>query len=136
MYWDANNLYGWAMIQDLLYGGFKFLSQKEINEFDLNISENSPIGYILGVDLEYCEKLHNSHCDYPLCSEKIEVSNDMLSKYSKDTDDWYGIKVGGVKKLVPNLGNKVKYVVHYKNLRYYLPFGTKLVKIYRILSFR
>ena len=22
MYWDANNLYGWAMIQDLPYGGF------------------------------------------------------------------------------------------------------------------
>ena len=39
MYWDSNNLNGWAIIQDLPYGGFKFLSQKEINEFDLNISK-------------------------------------------------------------------------------------------------
>ena len=47
MYWDANNLYGWAMIQDLPYGGFKFLSEKETNVFDLDsISENSLIGYI------------------------------------------------------------------------------------------
>ena len=65
MYWDANNLYGWAMIQDLPYCGFKFLSQKEIDEFSLNVSENSPIGYILEVDLEYCKKLHDSHSDYP-----------------------------------------------------------------------
>ena len=40
MYWDANHLYGWAIIQDLPYGGFKFLSQEKINTFDLNISEN------------------------------------------------------------------------------------------------
>ena len=80
MYWDANNLYGWAMIQDLPYGGFKILSQKEVDNFDLDsIGENSPIGYIVEVDLEYCKELHNSHSDYLLCPGKIEVSNDMLS---------------------------------------------------------
>ena len=64
MYWDVNKLYGWVMIQDLPYSGFKFLLQKEINEFDLNISENSPIGYILEVDLEYCKELHDSIFNY------------------------------------------------------------------------
>ena len=119
------------MIQDLPYGGFKFLSQEEINSFDLDsISENSPIGYILELYLEYCKELHNSH------SEKIEVSSDMLSKYCKDIADWYGIKVGGVKKLIPNLGDKVKYIVHYTNLQYYLSLGMKLVKIYRIVRFK
>ena len=71
MYWDANNLYGWGMIQNLAVSDFKFLSNKEINRFNLDsISENSPIGYILEVDLEYCKKLHDSHSDYPLCPEK------------------------------------------------------------------
>ena len=60
----------------------------------------------------------------------------MLSKYCKDIADWYGIKVGGVNKLIPNLGDKVKYVVHYRNLQYYLSLGMKLVKIHRILSFK
>ena len=47
IYWDVNNLYGWAMIQDLPYGGFKFLSEKEIKSFNLHsIAENSLIGYI------------------------------------------------------------------------------------------
>ena len=60
----------------------------------------------------------------------------MLSKYCTDIADWHGIKVGGVKKLIPNLGDKVKYVVHYENLKYYLLLGMKLVKIHRILSFK
>ena len=136
MYWDANNLFGWAMIQDLPYCGFKFLSQKEIDEFSLTVSENSPIGYILEVDLKYCKKLHDSHSDYPFCPEKIEISSDMLSKYCSEIADQYGIKVGAVKKLISNLGDKVKYVVHYKNLEYYLSLGMKLVKIHRTLSFK
>ena len=52
MYWDANNLHGWAMNQPLPYCDFNFLTKKEISEFRLNsISENSPIGYILEVIL-------------------------------------------------------------------------------------
>ena len=44
LYWDANNLYGWTMIQDLPYSCFRFLSQEESDSFDLDsISENSPI---------------------------------------------------------------------------------------------
>ena len=60
----------------------------------------------------------------------------MLSNYCKYIVDQYGIKVGGVNKLIPNLGDKVEYVVHYKNLGYYLSLGMKLVKIHRILSFK
>ena len=94
------------------------------------------IGYILKVDLIYPVNLHESHNDYPLCPEKIEINSDMLSIYCKDIADWYDIKVGGVNKLIPNLSDKINYVVHYKNLQYYLPLGMKLVKIYRILSFK
>ena len=89
------------MIQDLPHSSFKLLSKIVVNNFNLDsVTENSLIGYISEVDLEYCQKLHNSHSDYPLCPEKIEVSYDMLSRYYKDIADWYGIKIGGVKKLV------------------------------------
>ena len=98
MYWDANNFYGWAMIQDLPSGDFKFLSKEEIDVFNLDsIPVNGLIGYILEVDLDYCKELHDLHNDYPLCPEKTEVNYDMLSKYCKDIVDWHGIKVGGVK---------------------------------------
>ena len=78
-------------------------------------------------------KLHN---DYPLAPEKLAVTNDILSKYCKEIADKYEIKVGNVKKLIPNLGNKTKHVVHYKNLQLYLFLGMKLTKIYRVLKFK
>ena len=60
----------------------------------------------------------------------------MLSSYCTDIVDWYNIKVGGVKKLIPNLYNKVKHILHYKNLIYFLSLGMKLIKIHKILKFK
>ena len=71
----------------------------------MSFNEKSPIGYLLEVDLEYPDKLHELHNDYPLAPEKLAVSSDMLSKYCKKIADKYEIKVGDVKKLIPNLGN-------------------------------
>ena len=101
----------------------------------ISIEENSSIGYILEVDLEYSSELHKMHNDYPLAPEKLEISQNMLPKYCDNIADEYGIKIGGVNKLVPNLGNKSKYVLHYKNLKLYLSLGMKLTKVHKILKF-
>ena len=75
-----NNLYGWTMSEYLPYGGFKWL--KNIDEFDvMSVNEKSLIGYFLEVDLEYSDKLHELHNDYPLAPKKRVFSSDMLSKY-------------------------------------------------------
>ena len=135
IYLDMNNLYGWAMSKYLPYGEFEWL--ENINEFDINwINEKSDTGYFLEVDLEYPDKLHELHNNYPLAPEKLVVSSDMLSENCKKIADKNQIKVGGVKKLIPNLGNRTKYVLHYRNLQLYLSLGIKLTKIHRILKFK
>ena len=124
-YLDMNNLYGWAMNGYFPYGGFKLL--KNVDGFDVtSVSEKSPIGFILEVDLEYPDELHLLHNDYPLAPEKLAITYDMLSDCCKKIADRYGIKVGDVKKLIPNLDNKTNYVVHYRNLQLYLSLGMKL----------
>ena len=134
-YLDMNNLYGWAMSEYLPYEGFKWL--KNVDKFDvMSINEKSPIGYFLEVDLEYPDELHELHNDYPLAPEKLAVTNDILSNYCKSIADKYEIKVGDVKKLIPNLGNKTKYVLYYKNLQIYLSLRMKLTKIHGVLKFK
>ena len=94
------------------------------------------IEYLLESDLKYPDELHELHNDYPLAPEKLAVSSDMLSKYCKKIADKYEIKVGDVKKLIPNLSNKTNYVVHYRNLQLYLSLGMKLTKIHRVLEYK
>ena len=60
----------------------------------------------------------------------------MLSDYCKKIADKYEIKVGDVKKLIPNLGDKTNYVVHYRNLQLHLSLGIKLTKIHIELKFK
>ena len=80
-----------------------------LNEFDVNsVNEKSDTGYFLEIDLKYTDELHELHNDHPLSLETLTVTNDMLSKYCKKIADKYDIKVGDVKKLIPNLRNKTK----------------------------
>ena len=60
----------------------------------------------------------------------------MLSKYCKEITGTYGIKVDGVKELIRNLGSKIKFVLHYRNLQLYMSLGMKLTKIHRVLKFK
>ena len=125
------------MGQPLPYSGFKWLNQKEIDRFDVNSNdENSSIGYTLEVDLEYPSELHDLYNDHPLAPEKLKISQNMLSSYCFSIGHEYGIKIGGVNKLVPNLGNKSRYIVPYRNFQLYLSLGMKLTKIHRVLKFK
>ena len=102
----------------------------------MSISEKSLIRYFLEVDLQYPDELYEVHNDYPVALKKLAVSSDMGSNYCKKIADKYEIKVGDVKKLIPNLGNKTNYVVHYRNIQLYLSLGMKLTKIHIVLKFK
>ena len=136
MYLDANNLYGWAMSQYLPTGGFKWLTEKQINKINLaQYNEDSNKGLLLEVDLEYPKELHDLHNDYPLAAERVCVNKDMLSEYCKKIATKYNISTGLVHKLIPTLSNKQKYVLHYRNLQLYIDLGLKVNKVHRVLEF-
>ena len=125
------------MSQHLRCSRFKCPNQKEIDIFFLNsISENSSDGYILEVDLDYPDKLHELHNDYLLALEKIEINHNVLSNCCSNIANKHGLKVGGVNKLVPNLNNKSKYVLHYNYFQLYLSLVVKLDNVHKILKFK
>ena len=136
MYLDANNLYGYSMSQVLPYNGFRWMTNREISKIDLGkYKADDKKGLILEVDLEYPQELHDLHNDYPVCPEKVEVSNDMLSGYCKEIANKFNISIGLVSKLIPTLRDKKEYVLHYHNLQLYLDLGLKIKKVHRVLEF-
>ena len=92
-------------------------------------------GYIIEVDLEYPEELQVLH-DYPLAPKNLQFCMKSCHIIVKKIAGKYGIKVGDVMKLIPNLGDKINYVLPYRNLQLYLSLGMKLTKIHRVLRFK
>ena len=116
-YLDTNNLYGWAMSQKLPVNDFKWIEDtSKINEeFIKNYDENNDKVYILEVDVKYPKRLHKLHSDLPFLPKRMKINK--------------------CKKLVCNLLNKKKYVVHINSLKQALNHGLKLKKIYRVIEF-
>uniref|UniRef100_A0A6P7GNY9 Uncharacterized protein LOC114340369 n=1 Tax=Diabrotica virgifera virgifera TaxID=50390 RepID=A0A6P7GNY9_DIAVI len=111
-YLDATNLYGAAMSQPLPWKNFRWLSGQEIEQFNVfDIDDDSEKGYVLEVDLHYPPNIHEQHNDLPFCPESIIPPK------------------GKYKKLIPNLYDKKKYVIHYRNLKQCIQYGLRLEKV-------
>jgi len=119
-YMDMNGLYASAMSMfPLPYGGFQWLSDTEIQQFDITTcEEDSNIGYILEVDVSLHPQYHVKFKDFPLFPEKERVAG------------------GRTYKLLATLKEKKFYVVHYIYLQFALRHGYKLEKIHRIIKFQ
>ena len=88
---------------------------------------------------DYPEHLHDLHSDYPLAPERLVVRSAMISDKQRDI---YKAIHGhdeikeSLPKLIPNLYNKKQYVVHYRNLQFYVSLGMIVTKIHKVLSFK
>ncbi|XP_077262575.1 uncharacterized protein LOC143897644 [Temnothorax americanus] len=116
MYYDVNNLYGWAMCESLPYANFQWLDDPE--NFDVTtVPPNGDVGYILEVDLEYPGDLHDAHADLPLCPTRDKPPGKRQEK------------------LLATLYDKSRYVTHYRNLQQCLRLGLRLTRVRRVLQF-
>ena len=131
-YLDANNLYGWAM--SLPLQGFHWKRVMPTEEQIMKMKWNSKKGWILEVDLEYPEELHEAHNDYPLAPEKKAIKPEQMSDYQQQLKADLDLAMPNTEKLVLTLEDKEKYVVHYKNLQFYLSQAMRLNKVHRVIE--
>ncbi|XP_035714999.1 uncharacterized protein LOC110858869 [Folsomia candida] len=142
LYIDKNNLYGEALQEPLPVSDFQWESQEFIDNLSIDDilawGDEDEIGRILVVNLEYPCELHllSEHNEYSLAPEKITISMNQLSQHQRELLTSYNIKYSEKqKKLVPHLGSRKMYPVHYRNLKYYLEKGMVLTKIHKIIKF-
>lgn len=117
IYLDVNNLYGYAMLQDLPLNNFEWVCNvSTLNDIN-NIIANKSIGCFIEVDLKYPTHLHDKHADYSLCPEK------MIPPGGKNT------------KLLLTLYDKKRYILHHKMLQFVCDQGLIIEKIHRTMKF-
>lgn len=103
------------MLASLPYKNFEWY-----NDFTLDITtidDDAPIGYILEVDVDYPEKLHDIHSDLPFLPHNSCPPNSKINK------------------LLTTLNNKSNYIVHYRLLKQAIRHGLKVIKVYKIIKF-
>ena len=139
MYLDANNLYGWAMSQPLPVADYKYNPKPEsfTASHIQSLSPNGDLGYLLEVDLHVPIELHDKFRSYPLAPVARCVEESEISPYTVKCQQVTQSKHDGkTKKLLLTLEDKVKYIVHYRNLQLYLKLGYQLKKVHKVIQFR
>ena len=106
------------MSQPLPTGGFKWINCDSWDPKRLvnMIAAEKDHGYLLEVDVRYPRDLHDLHNDISFMCSKM--------------------KVNGVEKLIPNLYDKRKYIIHIRVLKQVLDHGLVLERIHRCIRFR
>ena len=134
---DANNLYGAAMSEPLPDGKFEWVDRAELDNIKwLEQEVDQDFGYIVMVDLDYPAELHEAHNDLPLAPERLQVKESYLSATQVNIRAQYdNIRNDLQAKLIPNLMNKKRYVLHYRNLRFYLEHGLILKHVHQAIKF-
>lgn len=120
MYYDVNNLYGYAMSQPLPFKKFVWLTTSELDSFDpFRAAQEPDCGYVLEVDLIYPSTLHADHSDLPFCVERM-IPPHSDSKHVK---------------LLATLYGKNRYVIHIQCLLQCMTYGLKVAKVHRGIRF-
>ena len=74
-YLDVNNLYDWAMSQNLPVNNFDWM--KDISQFNedyiKNYNEKSNEGYFFEIGVQYFRKLHELHNDFTFLPERAKI---------------------------------------------------------------
>ena len=114
-YFDCVNLYGKSMLSDLPYKDFEWYYDLTLDV--MLIDDEAEYGYILEVDIDYPEKLHDKHAEFPFLPQNDYPLNSKVIK------------------LLTTLSSKKNYVVHYRNLKQAINNGLIITKIHRIIRF-
>ena len=134
-YIDANNLYGYAMMQKLPYKDFEFITTTTLDprsgflDVILNTPDDSDHGYYIVCDIDYTNECKERTEQLALMPNKRKINDNELGYRERD-----GGKARS-EKLILDQNNKTEYMVHYRILKVFVKMGVKVTKIHRVIKF-
>ena len=153
---DANNLYNWAMSQEMPDGDFEWLSQDECRDMGLLLSyadgriaifdiglfdhpenDEDTASFILEVDVEYLLELFERDDDYPLAPDVMTIEPEIINEKQHNLRaQYFGAVCPYSRKLIYSFHPNKHYVVLRQLLRFYLDRGMMLLKLHRAILFK
>ena len=118
MYWDMNNLYGCAMIDYLPTGGHTFITEYDLQSIS-STPDDSPVGYLLRVNLVFPRDKHELFKQYPPAPENTAPKKEWMSNCQNELATKNNISIKNVckqTKLIPHLYPHNRYAIDYRNL--------------------
>ena len=142
-YIDANNLYGYAMMQKLPYKDFEFITTTTLDprsgflDIILNTPDDSDHGYCIVCDIDYTNECKERTEQLALMPNKRKIKdNEMGYRQRGKSKARSGKLLHRSEKLILDQNNKTEYMVHYRMLKFYVKMGVKVTKIHRIIKFK
>ena len=134
VYEDLNNLYGWSMSQYLPTGDFHEIKVTRSNlKTILRTPDNDEHGFLIECDLEYPSNVHEKTKYFPFLPEQKTVKIEDFSPYMTTNKPK---KYKPTEKLIMDQTNKERYFLHYRDLKFYLRHGIKIIKVHTIYKFK
>ena len=76
-YLDENNIYRWAMVQNLPTHRFKWKKVEDFTPEKIDeLVKKDETGYLLEVDVKYPKELHENHNELPFLVEKMKIGRE------------------------------------------------------------
>ena len=129
-YLDANNLYGYAVMQKLPYKDFQFTTTTTTLDTILNTPDDSDHGYYIVCDIDYTNECKERTEHLALMPNNRKINDNELGYRERD-----GGKARS-EKLILDQKNKTEYMVHNSMLKFYVKMGVKVTKIHRVIKFK
>ena len=128
VYEDLNNLYGWSMSQYLPTGDFREIKVTISNiKTILRTPDIDEHGFLIECDLEYPDGIHKKTKHFQFFSEKKTVKVEDFSPYMTTNKPE---KYKPTEKLIIDPSNKQRYFLHYRDLKFYIRHGIRILNVY------
>ena len=134
VYEAMTNLYGWSMSQYLPTGDFREtkVTRSSLKTI-LRIPDNDEHGFLIECDLEYISSIHEKTKHFPFLPEKKTIKVEDFSPYMTTNKPE---KYKPTEKLIMDQTNKQRNFLNYRDLKFYIRHGIRILNVHTVYKFK